>query len=398
MIKISERISRVEYAIRDIIVHAREYQKTGKKIMYLNIGDPVAFDFKTPGHIKDALIDALNHDNDYYTDSEGWPPLRHSVVEKEYSKKRLDLTPDDVLITNGVSEGLDMLMGSIVEEGDNVLLPGPYYPPYSSYAKFYGGQINEFNIFQDGKPDIDDIKKKLNSNTKAICIINPSNPTGEVFDKKSLKSIVDLAAENDVYIICDEIYDDIVFDGGFTGIGHVANDAPVVLLNGFSKTYLMTGLRCGYVCMNNRSRLLDPLRQNIFKLARVRIASNFPVQIAANAALCGPQDHIETMVQKLRKRRDLVLKRLNEIDGISCPVPNGAFYAFPTIDLSGIWKNDLDFVIDLLNSTGVLTVHGSGFGSFGTNHFRIVYLPQEEVLEESMDKIDLFMKNKHNLH
>lgn len=385
----------MEYAIRDIILHAREYQKTGKKIMYLNIGDPVAFDFKTPQHIKDALIDALNHDNDYYTDSEGWPILRQSVVKKEKGRKFLDLTPDDVLITNGVSEGLDMLMGSIVEDGDNVMLPGPYYPPYSSYAKFYGGHIKEFNIFQDGTPDIDDIKKKIDSKTKAICIINPSNPTGEVFDKKSLKSIVDLATENSIYIICDEIYDDIVFDEGFTGIGCVSKDAPVVLLNGFSKTYLMTGLRCGYVCMNSNSRQLDSLRQNIFKLARVRIASNFPVQIAANAALNGPQDHIGLMVQKLRKRRDLVLKRLNEMKNISCTVPKGAFYAFPKVDLSKTWKNDLDFVISLLNSTGVLTVHGSGFGLYGTGHFRIVYLPQEEILEESMDKIDLFMRKNN---
>lgn len=385
----------MEYAIRDIILHAREYQKTGKKIMYLNIGDPVAFDFKTPQHIKDALIDALNHDNDYYTDSEGWPILRQSVVKKEKGRKFLDLTPDDVLITNGVSEGLDMLMGSIVEDGDNVMLPGPYYPPYSSYAKFYGGQIKEFNIFQDGTPDIDDVKKKIDSKTKAICIINPSNPTGEVFDKKSLKSIVDLATENSIYIICDEIYDDIVFDEGFTGIGCVSKDAPVVLLNGFSKTYLMTGLRCGYVCMNSNSRQLDSLRQNIFKLARVRIASNFPVQIAANAALNGPQDHIGLMVQKLRKRRDLVLKRLNEMKNISCTVPKGAFYAFPKVDLSKKWKNDLEFVISLLNSTGVLTVHGSGFGLYGTGHFRIVYLPQEEILEESMDKIDLFMRKNN---
>jgi alanine-synthesizing transaminase len=394
LIKISERLGRVEYAIRDIILHAREYQKTGRKIIYLNIGDPVAFDFKTPAHIKNALIDALNHDNDYYTDSEGWPDLRQSIVEKESGKKGLDLTFEDVLVTNGVSEGLDMVMGSIVEEKDEILLPGPYYPPYSSYAKFYGGNTVEFKILNDGTPDIDDIRKKITGRSKAICLINPSNPTGEVFDFKSLKSIVDIASENNLYIICDEIYDEIVFDNAFSCIGNVAKDAPVVLLNGFSKTYSMTGLRCGYICMNNSSRQLDSLRHNIFKLARVRIASNFPVQIAANAALNGPQDHIMKMRQKLQSRRDLVVKRLGEIDGVHCKKPKGAFYVFPQIDLQNRWKSDLEFVIEMLNSTGVLTVHGSGFGINGSNHFRVVYLPHESILEEAMDKIDIFLKKK----
>jgi alanine-synthesizing transaminase len=393
--RVSDRISRVEYAIRDVMLHAKEYQKTGKEIMYLNIGDPVAFDFKTPEHIKMALAEALNKDNDYYTDSEGWTELRKSIVIKEKGKKGLELTPEDILVTNGVSEGLDMVMGSIVEDGDQVLLPGPYYPPYSSYAKFYGGNITEFAIYDDGTPNLDDIRKKITHKSKAICIINPNNPTGEVFSSKSLKSIVDIAAENNLYIICDEIYDEIVFDENFNGIGSMAKDAPVVLLNGFSKTYLMTGLRCGYVCMNNSSRQLDPLRQNIFKLARVRIASNFPVQIAANAALNGPQDHLPTMVRKLRNRRDLVYDRLNEIPGLECTRPKGAFYMFPKIDLKNKWKNDLEFVVGLLNSTGVLTVHGSGFGSMGSGHIRIVYLPQEEILNRSMDKIEEFIKDKN---
>jgi alanine-synthesizing transaminase len=395
LIKISERLGRVEYAIRDIILHAREYQKTGKKILYLNIGDPVAFDFKTPLHIKNALIDALNNDYDYYTDSEGWPDLRQSIVEKESNKKGLNLTSSDVLVTNGVSEGLDMVMGSIVEENDEILLPGPYYPPYSSYAKFYGANISEFKILDDGKPDVDDIRKKITNKSRAICIINPSNPTGEVFDLKSLQSIIDIASENDLYIICDEIYDEIVFDDPFYGVGRVAKDAPVILLNGFSKTYSMTGLRCGYICMNNGSRQLDSLRKNIFKLARVRIASNFPVQIAANAALNGPQNHINEMVRKLQKRRDFVFKRLNEFNGVYCKKPKGAFYLFPEIDLQNRWKSDLEFVIEMLNSTGVLTVHGSGFGTSGSNHFRVVYLPEESILEEAMNKIDLFLKKKN---
>jgi alanine-synthesizing transaminase len=390
-LKVSNRTSEVEYAIRDIIVHAREYEKSGRQIIYLNIGDPVKYDFKTPDHIKQALIDSVSHDFNYYTDSEGLYELREAIVEKE-SRKGLSITAEDVLVTNGVSEGLDMTMASIVEPNTEVLMPGPYYPPYASYAKFYGGRPVEFKLTPDGKPDLEDLISKITPRTRALCIISPNNPTGEVFDHKSLKQLVDIAAEHSLYIICDEIYDSLVFDGEFTGIGKVAKDSPVILLNGFSKVYLMTGWRCGYICMNSNCAKLENIRNNIPKLARVRISTNLPVQKAAIAALRGPQDHIPMMVSKLRRRRDLVVKRLNQISSISCNVPKGAFYAFPKINLSSRWKNDKHFVLDLLNETGVLTVHGSGFGSnFGTDHFRIVYLPQEQILDEAMDKLEHFI-------
>lgn len=389
--KVSNRTSEVEYAIRDIIVHAREYEKSGRQIIYLNIGDPVKYDFKTPNHIKQALIDSVSHDFNYYTDSEGLYELREAIVEKE-SRKGLSITAEDVLVTNGVSEGLDMTMASIVEPNTEVLMPGPYYPPYASYVKFYGGRPVEFRLTPDGKPDLEDLISKITPRTRALCIISPNNPTGEVFDHKSLKQLVDIAAEHSLYIICDEIYDSLVFDGEFTGIGKVAKDSPVILLNGFSKVYLMTGWRCGYICMNSNCSKLENIRNNIPKLARVRISTNLPVQKAAIAALRGPQDHIPMMVSKLRRRRDLVIKRLNQISSISCNVPKGAFYAFPKINLSSRWKNDKHFVLDLLNETGVLTVHGSGFGSnFGTDHFRIVYLPQEQILDEAMDKLEHFI-------
>lgn len=389
--KVSNRTSEVEYAIRDIIVHAREYEKSGRQIIYLNIGDPVKYDFKTPDHIKQALIDSVSHDFNYYTDSEGLYELREAIVEKE-SRKGLSVTAEDVLVTNGVSEGLDMTMASIVEPNTEVLMPGPYYPPYASYVKFYGGRPVEFRLTPDGKPDLEDLISKITPRTRALCIISPNNPTGEVFDHKSLKQLVDIAAEHSLYIICDEIYDSLVFDGEFTGIGKVAKDSPVILLNGFSKVYLMTGWRCGYICMNSNCSKLENIRNNIPKLARVRISTNLPVQKAAIAALRGPQDHIPMMVSKLRRRRDLVVKRLNQISSISCNVPKGAFYAFPKINLSSRWKNDKHFVLDLLNETGVLTVHGSGFGSnFGTDHFRIVYLPQEQILDEAMDKLEHFI-------
>ena len=389
--KVSDRTAGVEYPIRDIISHARKYEATGKQIIYLNIGDPVKYGFNTPDHIKQALIDAVKNNENYYTESEGLPELRRAVVHKE-KEKGLSIEENDVLITNGVSEGLDMTLASVVDPNTEVLMPGPYYPPYASYVKFYGGKPVEFKLHEDGRPDLEDLRSKTSSRSRALCIISPNNPTGEVFDRKSLQQLIDVAAENDLYVICDEIYDKIVFDSQFTGIGNVAKEAPLILLNGFSKGYLMTGWRCGYICINSASEKLTSFRKNVPKLARVRISTNLPVQKAAVQALCGPQDHITDMVIKLKRRRDYVVKRLNGIEGVTCKVPHGAFYVFPKINLDARWANDLQFVLELLNSTGVLTVHGSGFGlEFGGGHFRLVYLANEQLLESAMDKLEHFI-------
>jgi alanine-synthesizing transaminase len=394
-LKVSDRTNGVEYAIRDIILHARKYESAGGQVIYMNIGDPVKYDFKTPEHIKSAFINAVKDNRNYYAESEGLPELKKAVTEKE-SEKGLSVTEEDVLVTNGVSEGLDMVLASIVDPNSEVLMSGPYYPPYASYVKFYGGKPVEFKINEDGRPDLEDLRSKITPRTRAISIISPNNPTGEVFDRKSLQHLIDIATEHNLYIITDEIYDKIVFDDQFTGIGKVAKDAPVILLNGFSKAYLMTGWRCGYVCFNTNSRGLDELRKNVPKLARVRISANLPVQVAAVEALRGPQTHIVELVEKLKKRRDYIVKRLSAIEGISCRMPHGAFYVFPKVYLNRCWEDDQQFVLDLLNKTGVLTVHGSGFGkAFGSSHFRIVYLPNEEVLEQAMDKLERFMHESY---
>ncbi|NMJ87574.1 MAG: aminotransferase class I/II-fold pyridoxal phosphate-dependent enzyme [Thaumarchaeota archaeon] len=393
--KVSMKVKEVEYAIRDIVVYAKQLERKGKDILYLNIGDPVAYDFKTPEHIKDAIINSILKDETYYAPSEGIQELRNIISEKE-NEKGLNANPDDVLITNGVSEAVDMIMGSILEDGDEILMPGPCYPPYSSYAKLHGGKPIEYRTVEenDWLPDIDDIRSKITNKTTALTIINPNNPTGAVYDKKTLKELVQIAAENNLYIICDEIYDKIIFDEEFVSIAKYADEVPLIMLNGFSKVFLMTGLRLGYMCMNGNSKALDDLRQNIPKLTRVRIASNTPVQKAAIEALSGTDEHIKDMINKLRVRRDYVMKRLDAIERISYTVPKGAFYIFPKIELNGSrWNNDIDFVMDLLNTTGVLSVHGSGFGNkYGQGHFRMVFLPPLDMLEEAMNRVEKFMK------
>ena len=380
----------VEYAIRDIVLAARKVEQSGMKVDYLNIGDPVQFGFQPPDNVKQALINSINKGENYYSTSEGLLELREEIAKKE-NAKGLAITADDVLITNGVSEGLDMVISSIVEEGDEVLLPGPYYPPYASYVRLHGGIPVEFSVdLNNSTPDIDDIKSKITSKTVAICLISPNNPTGVVFNENALKKLVDIANEHNIYIICDEIYDQIIFDDKFVGIGKVAGDSPVIILNGFSKVHLMSGWRIGYIAFN-RSPQLEELREHLPKLARVRIATSLPVQYAALESLRGSQNYINDFVSEMKKHRDLVVRRLNEMPGLSCSNPKGAFYAFPKIE-DNKFGSDKEFVTKLLESKGVLTVHGSGFGEqYGSGHFRLVYLPSLEILNSAMDKIEEFV-------
>jgi len=389
-LKVSKKVIGVEYAIRDIVLAARKIEQKGMQVDYLNIGDPVQFGFQPPDNVKQALIDAINKGENFYSTSEGLLELRQEIAKKE-NAKGLSIGADEILITNGVSEGLDMVISSIVEEGDEVLLPGPYYPPYASYVRLHGGVPVEFAVdLNNSTPDIDDIKSKISPKTVAICLISPNNPTGVVFNEKALKELVDIANQNNLYIICDEIYDQIVFDEKFVGIGKVAGDSPVIVLNGFSKVHLMSGWRIGYIAFN-QSPKLEALREHLPKLARVRIATSLPVQHAALESLRGPQDYISNFVAEIKKHRDLVIKRLNEMPGLSCPTPKGAFYAFPKIE-NNKFGTDKEFVTKLLETKGVLTVHGSGFGEqYGSGHFRLVYLPKLEVLNSAMNKIEEFV-------
>lgn len=388
--KISRKVAEVEYAIRDVVLAARRVQQRGMAVDYLNIGDPVQFGFQPPDNVRQAMIDAVRRGDNYYSPSEGIADLREAIARKE-AAKGLAVSADDILVTNGISEGLEMVISSIVEDGDEVLLSGPYYPPYASYVRLHGGVPVEFAVnLENSAPDIDDIRSKITPRTVAICLISPNNPTGVVFDKKSLWQLVDLAAANDLYIICDEIYDQIIFDEEFVGVGSVARDLPVIVLNGFSKVHLMSGWRIGYMAFNQSPRL-EAIREHLPKLARVRIATNLPVQYAALESLRGPQGYIRDFVTQVKRRRDFVVKRLNEMPGLSCTVPQGAFYAFPKIEDTR-FGTDKEFVLNLLESKGVLAVHGSGFGAtYGSGHFRLVYLPGMDVLERAMSKIEDFV-------
>jgi aspartate/methionine/tyrosine aminotransferase len=394
-VKATERVRTIEYAIRDVIVHAKKVAKTGKKIYYLNIGDPVAFDFDTPQHIKEALTKAVEEGANNYSASEGLPELRQAISEKEQRLNGVDVLAEDVIVTTGISEGIQMVMAALINAGDEILLPGPTYPPYISYAKFFGGKPVTYETVEENgwQPNIDDVRKKISNKTRGIAIINPNNPCGALYEEKILKAMLDIAGEYALPVLSDEIYDQIVYEKKFVSTAYLAKDIPVIGLNGFSKAHLMTGWRLGYVYFYDQNEELQELKQCIEKEARIRLCANTPVQKAGVAALNGSQDHVRDLVKKLKERRDYAWKRLNKIEGLSCAEPEGAFYVFPKIHGVGKrWKTDMDFVLSLLQETGVLFVHGSGFDPvYGAGHVRGVILPPTDILEQALNEVEHFM-------
>ena len=246
-LRISAKVAGVEYAIRDIVLAAKEAEKRGIRVDYFNVGDPVQCGFQPPPNVIEEYVRAVRRGDNYYAPSEGLPELREAISRKERAKG-LRTGPENIVVTNGISEALDMVTASIIEAGDEVLLPGPYYPPYSSYVKLHGGVPVEFGVdLFEGKPDMDDLRSKITDRTVAICLINPSNPTGVVFDASSLRDIVDVANEYGLYVICDEIYDRIVYGDIFAGIGGVAGGlaghTPERVLQGEPDDRMALGIR-----------------------------------------------------------------------------------------------------------------------------------------------------------
>ncbi len=390
----SKRVSMINYAIRDLVNYAKKLENEGRKIIYLNIGDPALF-FETPAHIREALAKAATEGNSHYAPSEGIPKLREAICRKEREVNGVNgLTPDDVLVTAGVSEGIQLVLPSIADAGDEILIPDPSYPPYVSYSILSGINPKTYRCIEEEgwRPDIDDIRSKIGEKVRAIVLINPNNPSGAVYSEKTIREIIHVAGEHNVPVISDEIYDQIVYDGNFKSTAALSDDVPVIGLNGLSKTYLITGWRLGYIYFHDPEGVLDSVKEGIKKMTRMRLSVNTPAQVAGVAALNGSKEHIKELVLSLRERRDYSLKRLNEFTDVYCEKPRGAFYIFPK--LGEKWGRDDEFVVELLKSKGVLLVSGSGFGERGKGHVRIVFLPPIEVLEEAFNKIEEFISQK----
>jgi tyrosine/nicotianamine family aminotransferase len=398
MLKSSKRSQGVSYAIREVVVPAKKLEKKGNKILHLNIGDPNKYDFDTPQHMKDALYEASKQGHNGYSPSEGYLELREAIVEREKKRNNISYDAEEICITTGVTESLQILLEASLDPNDEILIPGPTYPQYNLIAQVNDALPIEYRCIEEEgwQPDIDDIRKKISNKTKIIVVINPNNPTGALYSKKVIKEIIDIAGEYDIPIASDEIYDDLTFNEKQIATASLTKDVPVITFNGFSKVYLVPGWRIGYILFHHNNEL-DEIHDAFMRIARSRLCSNSVCQQACITALKGPQNHIKEVNDKLRKRRDFSFKRLNEIPGISTAKPDGAFYIFPKIEAmnKGIWKNDKEFVLDLLHQTHVLVVHGSGFCKvYGKNHFRAVILPTMETLTEAFEKMELFMKER----
>jgi len=399
MIRASKRSQGISYAIREVVIPAQELEKQGHKILHLNIGDPNKYDFDTPQHMKDALYQAAQDGHNGYTPSEGYLELREAIAHREKKRNNVFYSPDEVCITTGVTESLQILLEASLDPNDELLIPGPTYPQYQLITRVNEALPIPYRCLEEEgwQPDVDQIRRKMSNRTKAIVLINPNNPTGALYSQKTIKEIIDIAGEYNIPIVSDEIYDDLTFSDKQIATATLAKDVPIITFNGFSKVYLIPGWRLGYVMFHNETGELDRIKDAFMRIARSRLCANSVCQKACIAALKGPQDHIQEVNEKLKKRRDFSYKRLNEIPGISTAKPEGAFYIFPKIDAmeKKIWKTDKEFVLDVLHNTHVLLVPGSGFCStYGKNHFRAVILPPMETLEKAFNNMEIFMKER----
>jgi alanine-synthesizing transaminase len=395
------RTDNITYAVRDIVVLANEVAKSGKEMLYLNIGDPNLFDFKPPEHLVKATYDAMMKNLNGYAPSSG---IKEAItaIEKEAERKGIK-NVHDIFVTTGASEAIDICLTALVNEGENVLTPTPGYPLYTAIASklqmmenpYY---LNELNGSSEPRsagtgwlPDIDDIKSKINKKTKAIILINPNNPTGSLYTTENLQAIIDLALEYDLVIFSDEIYDKLLFDGKkHTSIASMNKDVSCVTFSGLSKNYMVPGFRIGWGIVSGRQEILSDYIEAINKILRARLSANHPEQYGIKISLEGDQSHLVEANAKLTSRRNLTVEMLNSIEGISCVKPEGAFYAFPQIH--GI-ESDAHFVSELIKETGVVVVPGRGFGQVpGTNHFRVVFLPNEKILEKAYKSIGDFLQ------
>ncbi|MBI1939720.1 MAG: aminotransferase class I/II-fold pyridoxal phosphate-dependent enzyme [Ignavibacteriales bacterium] len=389
VIKPAVRTEKVTYAVRDIVVLANEVAKTGKEMLYLNIGDPNLFDWEPPKHLVEETYKAMLKNFNGYAPSSG---IKQAIeaIEKEAEKKGIK-NVQDIFVTTGASEAIDICLTALVNDGENVLTPTPGYPLYTAIQSKLQMYENPYYLDENNgwQPNIDDIKSKINEKTRAIILINPNNPTGSNSSPETLNQIIELAKEHNLVIFADEIYDKLLMDGKkHTSIASLNSEVPVITFCGLSKNYMVPGFRIGWGIVSGNRNVLKDYIEAINKLLRARLSANHPEQYAIAPSLLGDQSHLEVAMKKLTKRRDLTVEMMNAVNGISCVAPEGSFYAFPR--LHNI-SNDAHWAKELISETGVVIVPGSGFGQVpGTQHFRIVFLPPENILEKAYKAIAQF--------
>jgi alanine-synthesizing transaminase len=390
MILPSERAANFHYAIRNVVNAAEALERQGRRIIHLNIGDPQSFGFKPPAEIIEAVERATRNDFTGYSHSAGLPAAREVVAEYA-TGLGTETSPDDVLITSGASEAADLLLTGLLNAGDEILLPGPGYPIYAAIVNKLGARIRYYHLDQNTswQPSPEAIKPLINERTKAIILINPSNPTGAITPDETTKRLIELAAAHNLLVISDEVYRDLCFKPAPTSASVLAADsgATVAVLESLSKTHMLSGWRIGWMRLTPRARTRE-LMSAIARLAGGRLCSPTPAQYAIKPALLGNRQSVNVFKEEILRRRDLAARRVAAIDGLSCSVPEAAFYLMIKVDDMGD-RDDERFVLDLLEASNVLVVHGSGFGGDPrAGYFRLVYLADEELLGSAFDAIE----------
>jgi alanine-synthesizing transaminase len=387
----AHKTENIKYAIRDIIILADEVAKSGKEMFYLNIGDPNVYDFSTPDHIVEAACKALRDNLNGYAPSSGTDEAR-DVIKEDAEKKGIENILD-VFITSGAAEAIEVSLTALLNSGDNFLMPSPGYPLYTAIESKLECESNPYFLDEenDWQPDVEDIRYKINSRTKAIVLINPNNPTGSLCTREILEEIVEIAVENNLVILSDEIYDKLIFDDGeMISIASVNPDASCITFSGMSKNFMTPGWRIGWGIVSGKKEFLGEYTEAINKILRSRVSANHPLSYAIAPALLGDQTHIKENIAKLVSRRDLIVNSIDKIDGIDLVKPRAAFYAFPSIEVEDDW----DFCKELLRETGVVTVPGDGFGQRpGSHHFRVVLCASELALRKSFELIATFYES-----
>ncbi|WP_166369142.1 pyridoxal phosphate-dependent aminotransferase [Psychromonas sp. SA13A] len=394
----SNKLDNVCYDIRGpVLKQAMKLEDEGQRILKLNIGNPAQFGFEAP---EEVLMDVIKNlpNSQGYCDSKGLFSARKAVMQHYQAKGLLSLDTNDIYIGNGVSELIVMALQSLLNNGDEILVPAPDYPLWTAAANLSGGKAVHYICDEESDwfPDIDDIKSKITSRTKGIVLINPNNPTGAVYSKELLEQIVELARQHNLIVFSDEIYSKIVYDDAVhIPLATLADDILIVTFDGLSKAYRVCGFRVGWMMISGAKKQARDYISGIEILASMRLCANVPMQHAIQTSLGGYQSINELTVPggRLYDQTQTAWKLLNDIPGISCTKPNGALYLFPKLDQKRFnIKDDQRFAMDLLVEEKILIVQGTGFNWHKPDHFRIVCLPRVDEMAIAIKKIGNFLE------
>jgi len=384
---LAERMSRLgtETAF-EVLAKARKLEAQGKEIVHLEIGEP---DFETPVNIKERAKRAIDEGWTHYGPSAGLPQAREATARYISRTRNIPVKPEEVVITPGAKPIMFFSILATVNEGDEVLYPNPGFPIYESMINFVGAKPVPLKLEEklDFLFDIDEFKKKLNRKTKMVILNSPHNPTGSVMNKDYLKELYEvLSKQENILVLSDEVYEHILYEGEHHSLASFPGMKDrTIILNGYSKTYAMTGWRLGYGVMNEK------IAQAVTKLqTNSNSCTAAFTQLAGIEALEGPQDDVKKMVAEFRKRRDVIVNGLNEIEGFHCPMPKGAFYVFPNVEKTGIKSKELEQL--LLEQAGVASLSGAAFGMFGEGFLRFSYANSVGNIQKALDRIKKFIK------